>query len=58
MSDRLIADIRRYLDRKGMSQEDFAHKIGVSFSTLNRWLNKKTKPKSKAIVEAINREIR
>ncbi len=58
MSDKLIADIRRYLDRKGMSQEEFAYRIGVSFSTLNRWLNKKNKPKSRAIVEAINREIR
>ena len=58
MSDRLIADIKRYIDRRGISQEEFAHKIGVSFSTLNRWLNKKTKPKSKAIIEAIKREIK
>ena len=58
MSDKLIADIKRYLDRRGISQEEFAHKIGVSFSTLNRWLNKKTKPKSKAIIDAIRREIK
>ena len=57
MSERLIADIKRYLDRRGISQEEFAHKIGVSFSTLNRWLNKRTKPKSKAIIDAIRREI-
>ena len=40
-----------------MSQEEFAHRIGVSFSTLNRWLNKKTQPRSKAIIEAIKREV-
>jgi transcriptional regulator with XRE-family HTH domain len=57
MSDKLITDIKRYLERRGISQEEFAHKIGVSFSTLNRWLNKKTVPKSKAIIDAIRREI-
>jgi len=57
MSDKLIKDIKDYLQRRNVTQEEFAHKIGVSFSTLNRWLNKKTKPKSKAIIEAIKREI-
>ncbi|MBU4377231.1 MAG: helix-turn-helix transcriptional regulator [Candidatus Omnitrophica bacterium] len=57
MSDKLIGDIKYYLQREKISQEDFAHKIGVSFSTLNRWLNKKTKPKSKAIIEAVKRAI-
>ncbi len=57
MSEKLIADIKQYLERKGVTQEEFAHKIGVSFSTLNRWLNKKTAPKSKPIIEAIKREI-
>jgi len=57
MSDKLIGDIKHYLERERISQEEFAHKIGVSFSTLNRWLNKKTNPKSKAIIEAIKREI-
>ena len=57
MSDKLIGDIKHYLYREKISQEEFAHKIGVSFSTLNRWLNKKTKPKSKAIIEAIKRQI-
>lgn len=57
MSDKLIEEIRHYLNRKKISQEEFAHKIGVSFSTLNRWLNKKRSPKSRAIVEAIKREI-
>ncbi len=57
MSEKLIGDIKYYLERKKISQEEFAHKIGVSFSTLNRWLNKKTKPKSKAIIGAIKRQI-
>jgi len=57
MSDKLIGDIRDHLSRRKISQEDFAHKIGVSFSTLNRWLNRKTAPKSKAIIGAIKREI-
>ena len=58
MSEKLIADIKRYLEQRGISQEEFARKIGVSFSTLNRWLNKRTVPKSRAIIEAIKREIK
>ena len=58
MSEKLIGDIRHYLSRNKISQEAFAHKIGVSFCTLNRWLNRKTKPKSKPIIEAIKREIK
>ncbi len=27
-----------------ISQEDLAAKLGVAFSTINRWLNGKTKP--------------
>jgi len=58
MSQKLIGDIKQYLKVNKISQEDFAHKLGVSFSTLNRWLNKKTAPKSKVVIEAIKREIR
>ena len=57
MSDKLIGDIKGYLERNKMSQEEFAHKIGISFSTLNRWLNKKTKPKSRLVIDAIKKEI-
>ena len=28
----------------GLTQEQFAAKLGVSFPTVNRWENKKTKP--------------
>ena len=58
MSEKLIGDIKHYLNQNKISQEDFSHRIGVSFCTLNRWLNKKTKPKSKPIIEAIKREIK
>ena len=30
--------------RSGLSQEDFAHRIGTSFSTVNRWENGHSKP--------------
>ena len=28
----------------GLSQEELAHELGVSFSTINRWENSKTAP--------------
>ncbi|MCF6335864.1 MAG: helix-turn-helix transcriptional regulator [Spirochaetales bacterium] len=28
----------------GLSQEELAHELGVSFSTINRWENRQTKP--------------
>lgn len=36
-----VKDIRRQL---GLSQEDLAHALGVSFATVNRWENGKTAP--------------
>lgn len=33
----------------GLSQEDFAHEIGVSFATVNRWENSKAKPSKLAV---------
>lgn len=38
---KLVKDVRTQL---GLSQEDLAHKLGVSFATINRWENGKTKP--------------
>lgn len=38
---KLIRDIRQQL---GLSQEDFASVIGVTFSTVNRWENGHAKP--------------
>ncbi|MFH1674384.1 MAG: helix-turn-helix transcriptional regulator [Pseudomonadota bacterium] len=37
----LVKDVRRQL---GISQEDLAHELGVSFATINRWENGKTTP--------------
>ncbi len=37
----LVRDVRRQL---GISQEELAHELGVSFATINRWENGKTTP--------------
>ena len=36
-----VKEVRRQL---GLSQEELAHELGVSFSTINRWENGKTVP--------------
>jgi putative transcriptional regulator len=33
----------------GISQEDLAHALGVSFATVNRWENAKTSPSKLAL---------
>jgi DNA-binding transcriptional regulator YiaG len=37
----LVREVRKQL---GISQEDLAHALGVSFATVNRWENAKTSP--------------
>lgn len=37
----LIKEVRQQL---GLSQEDIARELGVSFATINRWENGKTSP--------------
>ncbi|WP_319525115.1 helix-turn-helix transcriptional regulator [uncultured Desulfosarcina sp.] len=37
----MVRDVRQQL---GLSQEELAHELGVSFSTINRWENGKTVP--------------
>ena len=37
----LVREVRRQL---GISQEELAHELGVSFATINRWENGKTMP--------------
>jgi DNA-binding transcriptional regulator YiaG len=41
-------------DQLGLSQEDLARELGVSFATVNRWENRQTKPSklAKAQLEA------
>jgi transcriptional regulator with XRE-family HTH domain len=44
MPDKLIVQLETYrLDHK-ITQEDLADRLGVAFSTVNRWLNDKNKP--------------
>lgn len=38
---RVVKNVRGQL---GLSQEEFAHSLGVSFATINRWENGKTSP--------------
>lgn len=44
----VIAVLKKLRKEKGWSQEDLAHELGVSFSTINRWENGKTKPSKMA----------
>ncbi|MCK4538287.1 MAG: N-6 DNA methylase [Candidatus Krumholzibacteria bacterium] len=49
MDNREIPDILKQLrTRLGLSQEDLAAKLGVAFSTLNRWENDRSVPRGKA----------
>ena len=41
MNPHQIRDLRQRLQ---LTQEDFAHMIGVTFSTVNRWENGKSQP--------------
>ncbi|MFH0781690.1 MAG: helix-turn-helix domain-containing protein [Pseudomonadota bacterium] len=43
-----IKEIRRQL---GLSQEELAHALGVSFATVNRWENGKTMPSKLALTQ-------
>ena len=40
----LSEEIRRLRRRCFLTQEDFANKLGVAFSTVNRWEQSKSKP--------------
>lgn len=43
------ADIRKLRKRLALTQEEFAHEIGVTFATVNRWENHKSKPSRLAL---------
>jgi putative transcriptional regulator len=36
--------VKKIRQQLGLSQEELAHELGVSFSTINRWENSKTVP--------------
>lgn len=40
----LIRKIRELRSKLGLTQEQFAAKVGVTFSTVNRWESGKSKP--------------
>jgi DNA-binding transcriptional regulator YiaG len=44
----LIREMRR---RLGMSQNQFARKLGVTFLTVNRWENGHTRPCSLSVIQ-------
>ena len=46
MNSRKIRKIRQKL---GLTQEQFADRLGVSFATLNRWENRHTTPSQMAL---------
>ena len=51
-----VKDLRDFL---GLTQEQFATKIGVTFSTVNRWENGKGKPSPLAMqkIEAMLKKL-
>lgn len=46
-------DIKEIRTKLGLTQEDLAHKLNVSFSTVNRWEQGHTKP-SRLALDKIN----
>lgn len=44
----LVKEIRKQL---GLSQEDLARELGVSFATVNRWENGQVKPSKLAMAQ-------
>jgi transcriptional regulator with XRE-family HTH domain len=40
----IIDRLETYRLENRISQESLAEKLGVAFTTVNRWLNRKTKP--------------
>lgn len=41
---KIIKSLEKYRLENRISQESLAKKLGVAYSTVNRWLNGKTKP--------------
>lgn len=40
----LVRQLEKYRLEHRIPQEELAKKLGVAFSTVNRWINRKTKP--------------
>jgi DNA-binding transcriptional regulator YiaG len=41
---KLIRDLEEYRLQNRISQDELARSLNVAFSTINRWINGKTKP--------------
>jgi len=55
-----IAELVRELRRRlGLTQEEFAAKLGVTFPTVNRWENRRAKPSRMAmkLIEGLRQQI-
>ena len=42
--ENIAENLKKLCQQKGWSQEGLARELGVSFATVNRWENGKTKP--------------
>ena len=42
--ENIAEELKKLRQQKGWSQEALARELGVSFATVNRWENGKTKP--------------
>ncbi len=43
-NDNMSGFIRQLRDRLGMTQEEFAHSLGITVGTVNRWENGRFRP--------------
>ncbi len=52
------AVVKALRQRLGLTQEQFAHRLGVTFASVNRWENGQVKPSPMARqkIEALDRE--
>ncbi|MGL4498661.1 MAG: helix-turn-helix domain-containing protein [Planktothrix sp.] len=48
--------VRALRQARGLTQEQFAHKLGVTFPTVNRWENSKATP-SPLAMQKLNRMV-
>lgn len=49
MRTSFLEEIKKIRQRSFLTQQDFADKIGVAFSTVNRWESGRAKPNLKAM---------
>ena len=52
---RKIKQLKALRESQGWSQEYCAHQLGVAYSSLNRWERGEALPKSRVIIQAIDR---